>query len=100
MGDFAVRILDAGFAISAETRDGIFIPDLDLNRNLTREEANPDEGWYSDDTSALVLSNHGASGVVDVSKYHDHSNPRQRLSKGKHAMIIHADPNTYVLGLP
>jgi len=93
-GDFAVRVLDAGFAISAETRGGAFIPDVDMNNNLCREGAHPDEGWYSDDISAFIMSKHSASGVVDFSERQGHSIPMQGSSKGKHAMMIHADPNT------
>lgn len=94
MGEHAIRILDAGFAISAETRDGVFIPDLHLGKDLSREEANLDGGWYSDDTSSLVMSKHGASGVADYSDCHGHLTLAQSQSKCKHAMIIHADPNT------
>lgn len=94
MGEHAIRILDAGFATSAETRDGVFIPDLHLGEDLSRKEANLDGGWYSDNTSALVVSRHGACGVVDYSDRHGHSTLVQCQSKRKHAMIIHADPNT------
>ncbi|KAM0702301.1 hypothetical protein Q7P35_011211 [Cladosporium inversicolor] len=93
MGEHAIRILDAGFAISAETGDGVFIPDLHLGKDLSRE-ANLDGGWYSDDTSALVVSRHGASGVVDYSDCYGDSTLAQCQLKRKHAMIIHADPNT------
>jgi len=93
-GDCAVRVLDAGFAISAETRDGVFIPDVNMGNDLSRERLPPDGGWYSDDTSALIMSKHGASGVVDYSERRIHSPTTQGSSKGKNAMIIHADPNT------
>jgi hypothetical protein len=93
-GDHALRVLDAGFAISAETKAGVFIPDIDLKNISNREEASPDEGWYSDDISALVMSKHGASGVADFSVDRSHLNPRRGPSKGRHAIVIHADPNT------
>ena len=94
MDDHAIRVLDAGFAISAETRGGGFIPDVDMGNTSSREGAHLDEGWYSDDTSALVISKHGASAVVDLSERNGHSPSTQDPFKGQHAMIIHADPNT------
>jgi hypothetical protein len=94
VGHCAVRVLDAGFAISAETKGGAFIPDVDMSNNLCREGAHPDEGSYSDDTSAFIMSKHSASGVVNFSGRQSHSIPMQGSSKGEHAIIIHADPNT------
>ena len=64
-GEHTLRVLDVGFAISAETRAGVFVPDIDLKNISSPEEASPDEGWYSNNISALVMSKHGASGVAD-----------------------------------
>lgn len=58
------------------------------------KESNSNEGWYSDGTSAFIMSKHSASGVFDSSERQGHSIPMQGSSKGEHAMIIHADPNT------
>ncbi|GAB7332391.1 hypothetical protein MBLNU13_g04207t1 [Cladosporium sp. NU13] len=93
-GSRAVRVLDAGFAISAERRGEALITDVHMIKDLSPEGARPDEGWYSDNTSALVMSKHGASGVVDYSERHGHSSTEQGSSKGQYAIIIHADPNT------
>ena len=64
-GEHTLRVLNVGFAISAETRAEVWVPDIDLKNISSREEASPDEGWYSDNISALVMSKHGASGVAD-----------------------------------
>ncbi|KAK2805777.1 hypothetical protein FQN50_006053 [Emmonsiellopsis sp. PD_5] len=69
----ALQVADAGFAISGQTRKGMLLPQLhdgvaDDESQLQNEGAV--EGWYkngeAENSSCLVLSNGGASGVFDL----------------------------------
>ena len=94
LGDVAIQILDAGFAILAETVSGVFIPDTNMQRTPIRGQSSIGGAWFSDNRSALVLSKAGASGVFDFSALKDPSMSERNSLKGDLPMIIHADPNT------
>jgi hypothetical protein len=94
MDDHNLHLLDSGFAISAETTDEIFIPDITLTDMPNREEANVSEGWYTDDISALVMSKAGSSGVVDLSNDLSYTLPKRSPGRSHSPIVIHADPNT------
>lgn len=89
----AIRIVDGGFAISAETAEGLFIPETDLENLRSHAHVEAHQGWYTDQASALVLSKTSASGVVDLSASHIDQQVEDVDAKSA-TMIIHADPNT------
>jgi hypothetical protein len=95
----SLKLVDGGFAASAQTlEDGSIFEDPVRAMSESTKAA---EGWFCDDTSAMVLSRSGASGVVDLTSQFGsepvNDIPEKTMSE---SMIIRADPNTWVLFLP
>ncbi|KAK2753411.1 hypothetical protein FQN55_003540 [Onygenales sp. PD_40] len=68
-----LQLVDAGFAIFGQTRKGMLLPQL--QHGVADDESQPQsggavEGWYKngepENSSCLILSNGGASGVFDL----------------------------------
>ncbi|PIB01905.1 hypothetical protein CB0940_00028 [Cercospora beticola] len=88
--DEEVEFFDAGFAISAQTRDDRSIFERPIAMLSSDGEAvrRTEEGWWTDDSGCtLVISEAGASGVFSM---------RNGGLNGK-AMVIRADPNTNLM---
>lgn len=89
----SLRVVDSGFAASAQTSNGISI--FEQPRRTMSQTTDTAQGWYEDDVSGLVISESGASGLTDLTSYFA---PEQRdgdlLSVSAEMSIIRADPNT------
>ncbi|KAF2621345.1 hypothetical protein BU25DRAFT_482926 [Macroventuria anomochaeta] len=88
-----LNLVDGGFAASAQTtsNDSIF------EQAVKAMSDSPDaaEGWYEDNASALVISESGASGVVDLTpQFIQNDTFRTLLGVDMKALNIRADPNT------
>jgi hypothetical protein len=89
-----LRLVDGGFAASAQTRDDTSIFEQTVKTTLHPDAKNGAmEGWWNDDKSALVMSESGASGVVDLTDAFIQDPPPNTHAQHK-AIIIRADPNT------
>ncbi|KAL1595296.1 hypothetical protein SLS60_009986 [Paraconiothyrium brasiliense] len=90
-GTDPLRLVDGGFAISAQTTRDESIFEQRVHTELNNADSeNLEEGWYNDGKGSLVISSAGASGIVDLTENFVNN-------KGnKKSVIIRADPNTYV----
>ncbi|KAF1922536.1 uncharacterized protein M421DRAFT_10494 [Didymella exigua CBS 183.55] len=93
---FPLRLVDGGFAASAQTSNDFSIfetPVKDMRKLLETAQ-----GWYKSGSSALVISESGASGVVDLTAQFLTEENREiaREAKGE-ASIVRADPNTNLI---
>tara|TARA_R110002003_G_scaffold193_4_gene14948 strand:+ start:3565 stop:5583 length:2019 start_codon:yes stop_codon:yes gene_type:complete len=87
-----LRLVDGGFAASAQTRRGDSIFESKCSddfRSLGLDDTEI-EGWWSDNTKSLVLSESGASGIVDLTARFMPTENHLNSS----SIIIRADPNT------
>ncbi|OAG11473.1 uncharacterized protein CC84DRAFT_1253930 [Paraphaeosphaeria sporulosa] len=90
----AMRVVDGGFAIDAQTSRGSSIFETSVGASFPQAHGEQRmEGWWSDGLGSLVLSRGGASGVVDLTYSIDGG---AAASDGK-ALIIRADPNTNLI---
>ncbi|KAJ4347332.1 uncharacterized protein N0V89_011273 [Didymosphaeria variabile] len=88
-GTDPLRLVDGGFAISAQTTRDESIFEQRVRTELDAAGSNKvEEGWYNDGKGCLVISSAGASGVMDLTD--DFVNSQ---GNGK-SIIIRADPNT------
>lgn len=89
--DSILKIVDSGFAASAQTTtdQSIFEEEPATTYGSVEER----EGWWIDKRSALVISESGASGIVDLTASLPMSSSTNLQSR---AINIRADPNTYV----
>lgn len=87
-----LRVVDGGFSASAQTRSGYSIFESKCNDNFDSLRSNNTvaEGWWSNTDKSLVLSESGASGVVDLTAAFTTAK-NEINSTGK---TIRADPNT------
>jgi hypothetical protein len=60
-----VRCVEGGFAVSAETTEGITIYEQPCNESTENKYINL-EGWWENENGCLVVSGSGASGVIDM----------------------------------
>lgn len=90
----ALRLVDGGFAISAQTTSdaSIFEKHVQTSVEAGMNDKAP-EGWWNDERSAIVLSASGASGVVDLTVEFTQNAQTETYSQSK-TTIIRADPNT------
>lgn len=92
-----LRVVDGGFASSAQTKGGASIFER-VMRTMFEDCAKKedDEGWWNDGKSAWILSESGASGVVNLTADFVDTIPQSKLTARSESAIIRADPNTYV----
>ncbi|KAF2824120.1 hypothetical protein CC86DRAFT_326560 [Ophiobolus disseminans] len=94
-----LRIVDGGFAASAQTQKDRSIFELPCGDDfqLTGTGSDNVEGWWSDDTKSLILSESGASGILDLTaQFKDKDAQGDGKAKCTSA-IIRADPNTNLI---
>ncbi|KAF9694156.1 hypothetical protein EKO04_008007 [Ascochyta lentis] len=87
-----LKLVDGGFATSAQTsnNDSLFEQDL----KATSVGADSAEGWYQNHFSAIIITESGASGVVDLTSQFSQNSDMYSLEISNEALIIRADPNT------
>ncbi|KAH7071002.1 hypothetical protein FB567DRAFT_213281 [Paraphoma chrysanthemicola] len=90
-----LRVVDGGFSASAQTRSGFSIFESKCNDSFDSLGSNNTftEGWWSNIEKSLVLSESGASGVVDLTAAFTTAK-NETDSAGK---SIRADPNTNII---
>lgn len=88
------RIVDGGFALSAETKEGDHIPDQFLQALQTDSESNFDQGWCANEEAAVVCSKTGVSGIADLTPVFPSEQLLDAPIATMKAEIISADPNT------
>ena len=89
-----LQIVEGGFAASAQAADSVSIfeePCASFPTGADHKEKN--FGWWSDRDSAFILSESGASGVIDLTgpSLRDAS---ANVLVSSRAIVIRADPNT------
>lgn len=89
----SLKLIDGGFAASAQTSNDVSIFESPINTTAERFERS--QGWYSSQDSALIISESGASGVVDLTTQFSTKSSEKNAHQAKcEALIIRADPNT------
>lgn len=86
--------MEGGFAASAQAADSVSIFEEPCASFATRAEHKEKTfGWWSDRDSAFILSESGASGVIDLTgpSLRDAS---ANVLVSSRAIVIRADPNT------
>lgn len=86
-----LRLVDSGFAVSAQTSNDASIFEQPVISTFETRSRNIQEGWWKDEAGCLVISESGASGVVDLTRQFMTNRCSQLDSKNA---IIRADPNT------
>ncbi|KAJ8107964.1 hypothetical protein OPT61_g8503 [Boeremia exigua] len=89
----ALRLVDGGFAASAQTSGNMSI--FEKGIKIFSDDTVAEEGWYKDNASALVVSELGSSGVA-------HLTPRESPNTNDYQInstisVIRADPNTNIV---
>lgn len=92
----AFRLVDGGFAVSANTTQDTFIPELPPLDITDVGSAAPGEGWITRRESAWVGSRSGVSGVVDLTAHFVHADLSPCATNNSTATIMRPDPNTWV----
>lgn len=93
--DEVLRVVDGGFAASAQTLQDQSIFEKECSDDFTSVETTDKhlEGWWSDNMKSLILSESGASGVIDLtSQFMDKSSDEGKVKSL--SRILRADPNT------
>ncbi|KAL4967014.1 DUF2264 domain-containing protein [Aspergillus stella-maris] len=85
-----LQIVDAGFAIDAETPPGTFIPAV----HSSTEEI---EGYCADDQGFLIRSRAGASGIVDLTQQTEFALDAGEARLSSRTSFLRADPNTNLI---
>ncbi|KAF7523506.1 hypothetical protein G7054_g11722 [Neopestalotiopsis clavispora] len=85
-------VLDSGFAISAQTSHDHSI--FERSCQLDFSQCTITQGWWKDDTSCLIVSEAGASGLVDLTPEFAPLGPNPALRRKRHVRIIKPDANT------
>ncbi|KAH7410729.1 hypothetical protein BKA64DRAFT_617514 [Cadophora sp. MPI-SDFR-AT-0126] len=101
----AVQCIDAGFAISSQSRKGGNLPVLSttwsLNTGSEAEETDElaGEGFWQEEAACLVISDAGASGICDLTDRFKQSLPgRQRThNRSSKGSILKPDANTNLI---
>lgn len=92
-GSACLRLVDGGFAASAQTSGGLSVFEKAIK--TLPDGCIAAEGWYKDDRSALVVSESGTSGVADLTPHVIPSRTTQTDRQLNTVLsIIRADPNT------
>ncbi|KAF2798058.1 hypothetical protein K505DRAFT_405425 [Melanomma pulvis-pyrius CBS 109.77] len=89
-----LRLVDAGFAASAQTSQGHSILEEQINGDFRTTDGANQQNWWSGHEGCLVISESGASGVVDLT---DQFVTGQYIGLNSQSMIIRADPNTNLI---
>lgn len=96
-----LRICDGGFATSTQTGrgDSLYEQEMQAIGDITTTRANPSAfvqyGLWKSDRASLVISESGASGLIDLTEeFVAQSHARTRIQKQSQSLIIKADPNT------
>ncbi|KAF2014364.1 hypothetical protein BU24DRAFT_463160 [Aaosphaeria arxii CBS 175.79] len=89
-----VEVIDGGFAISAQTPEGLSIFEDELQPKYETNDENLSNGWWNDGKSCLIISESGASGIVDLT---DVFAPNVESRSRGESKIIRADPNTNLM---
>ena len=91
--DSPLRLVDGGFAASAQASTGFSI--FEHKAKAMTDKPVPEQGWYKDARSTLVISESGASGVVDLtSDFVTQGRNNGLYITTSKTSIIRADPNT------
>lgn len=92
---WALRVVDGGFAASAQTREDQSIFEKQCYNDFTSLATTADgvEGWLSDGEKSLVMSESGASGVMNLTTQFIDKPFHQGKVKSS-SSILRADPNT------
>ena len=84
----SLRLVDSGFATSAQTLDDSSIFEQAESTELA-------QGWYKSNSSAFIVSERGASGVADLTPCFTSKETINHLQDVNGEMsVIRADPNT------
>lgn len=90
---YLLKLVDGGFAASAQTLKGVSIFKQPIK--AMSNSANAAQRWCKGDDSALVISKSGTSGVVDLtSQFFENKRCENVNATDSEASIIRADPNT------
>jgi hypothetical protein len=90
-GKESIQVIDGGFAISAQTSNDISIFELPVHAFPDRSLRNDQEGWWTNNQGAIVISSAGASGILDLTSEFAGTKMEPRASQ---STIVKADPNT------
>ncbi|KAF1912838.1 hypothetical protein BDU57DRAFT_457263 [Ampelomyces quisqualis] len=95
--DAELRIVEGGFAASAQSKQNQSLFEQQCGDFQSTNYANAElEGWWSDDEKSLVISESGASGVIDLSsQYCKGSLYNHRVMSA--SRVLRADPNTNIM---
>lgn len=88
-----IRLVDSGFAASAETSLGSDIYERPCSSDITAE----DEGWWATGASSLVVSRTGSSGIVDLTGQFTGRGGEPSIEAGRTGVVIKPHANTNVL---
>ncbi|KAJ4362899.1 hypothetical protein N0V83_010016 [Neocucurbitaria cava] len=88
-----LKLIDSGFAISAQTKSDKSIFEMPVNPLTAITDDNAAEGWWSGDAASLIVSESGASGVVDLTAGFVQDLTTLDIAQ-RSSLIIQADPNT------
>lgn len=88
-----LKLIDSGFAISAQTKSDKSIFEMPIQALTTNTHDNAAEGWWIDDVASLIISESGASGVVDLTAGFVQDLTTKDIAQ-RSSLIIRADPNT------
>ncbi|KAH8588604.1 hypothetical protein B0O99DRAFT_524745 [Bisporella sp. PMI_857] len=93
-----LRCLDSGFAVSAQTSKGDSLFEKPYSPAFLRSQEES-ENWWKDDTSSLIVSSGGASGVRDLtpSFVADGTSTNRRHELKSQSIIIKPDANTNLI---
>ncbi|KAF1843223.1 uncharacterized protein K460DRAFT_387361 [Cucurbitaria berberidis CBS 394.84] len=90
----AVRLVDSGFAASAQTSRDVSLFEQPVKTVVAMDERDTAGGWWSDEKASLVISESGASGIIDLTA--DFVAPAEAVVQSM-SIIIRADPNTNLI---
>jgi hypothetical protein len=86
-----LKMVDSGFAVSAQTSHDASIFEQPVISTVENRTRNIQQSWWNDEVGCLVISESGASGVVDLTSHFTIEKCSQLDTK---SAIIRADPNT------
>ncbi|RDL35989.1 uncharacterized protein BP5553_06601 [Venustampulla echinocandica] len=95
-----LQLIDSGFSISAETSEGLCIYERPYNSSIDGERLGAGvEGWWETETSSLIISESGASGVVDLTKEPSFSSSKlvPHVDVETRGMVIKPHANTNLM---
>ncbi|KAH7112919.1 hypothetical protein B0J11DRAFT_597731 [Dendryphion nanum] len=89
-----LRFVDSGFAASAQTKEDVSLFERDVGSSFDANRSEAMEGWWNEGKATLIISESGASGVVDLTKEFGIGGQNGVETRTK---IIRADPNTNLM---